>query len=342
MQSQLDINGLALIAAGHTAFQLLWAGAQLNVFGTLSKNPGLKKEDIAARIGLEPQPARILLTGLTALKLLVKENDTYRNAAIVDQLLVPDNPQNMIDILGWQALIVYPGEMDFLESLRRNTNVGLRRFPGEENNLYQRLARDPELEKVFHAAMSSLSRSANAILAKSLDLSTSKHLVDAGGGDATTAIVLARAYPNLRLTVFDIPSVCELAKKNAEKAGVGDRVGVHAGDLFSTPFPAGVDTILFAHMMTIWSLERDTALLARAYQALPAGGRVVIFNMMGNDEEDGPLTTALGSPYFLSIATGQGMLYAWREYEECFAKAGFKRTQRVVLPRDHGALIGTK
>src|SRR5262249_15140366 len=246
MQSPLDINGLALIAAGHTAFQLLWAGVKLNLFDILSKNPGLKKAEIGAKIGLEPQPTRILLTGLTALKLLLKENDSYRNAGIVDQLLVPDSPQNLIDILGWQALIVYPGEMDFLESLRRNTNVGLRRFPGQENNLYQRLAHDPELEKVFHDAMSSLSRSANAILAKSLDLSPSTPLADAGGGDATTAIVLARAHPHLRVTVFDIPSVCELATRNSEKAGLADRVGVHKGDLFSTPFPPGVDTILFA------------------------------------------------------------------------------------------------
>jgi precorrin-6B methylase 2 len=255
---------------------------------------------------------------------------------------VPDSPQNLVDILGWQALIVYPGEMDFLESLRRNTNIGLGRFPGQENNLYQRLAHDPALEKVFHAAMSSLSRSANAILAKAIDFSGMKHVVDGGGGDGTNAIALARAHLHLRITVFDVPSVCELARTNFAKAGLADRLGVHAGNLFATPFPSGIDSILFAHMMTIWSLEKDTLLLKRAYEALPAGGRVIIFNMMSNDEEDGPITTALGAPYFLSIATGEGNLYAWREYEECLTKAGFKQTQRLALPRDHGALVGTK
>jgi tRNA A58 N-methylase Trm61 len=342
MTDELDIERLALIAAGHSAFQLLWAGVELNVFDILSKNPGLSKMQIAEKIGLEAQPTRILLTGLTALKLLVKEKDSYRNAAIVQQLLVRDSPQSLVDILGWQALIVYPGEMDFLESLRRNTNIGLGRFPGDENNLYQRLAHDPALEKVFHRAMSSLSRSANAMLAQSVDFSSTVHLTDAGGADGTNTIALARAHPHLRITVFDGPSVCQLARSNFEKAGLSERLGVHAGDLFSTPFPTGTDCILLAHMMTIWSLDKDTALLKRVYQALPRGGRVIIFNMMGNDNEDGPLTTALGSPYFLSIATGEGMLYSWREYEECLTKAGFQQTQRLALPRDHGVLVGIK
>ena len=291
MKDQLDMNGLALIAAGHSAFQLLWAGVKLNLFAVLSRNPNLTKAEIAEKIGLQRQPARILLTGLTALRLIVKENDGYRNAAIVEQLAVPGSPHDMSDILGWQALIVYPGEIDFVESLRNNTNVGLGRFPGTEGNLYQRLAHDPALEKVFHAAMSSLSRSANAMLAGAIDLTGISHLVDAGGGDGTNAISLAKAHPQLRITVFDAPSVCRLAQSNFEKAGLTDRLGVHAGNLFSTPFPPGIDGVLFAHMMTIWSLEKDTALLKQAYDALPSGGKVIIFNMMGNDDEDGPLTT---------------------------------------------------
>ena len=341
-RDELDFDGLALIAAGHTAFQLLWAGTQKGVFDVLAASPGLDKVEIAKRIGLAPQPTRILLTGLTALRLIVREGGAYRNSAIVQQVLVRDSPQNMIDVLGWQAHIVYPGEIDFLPSLEQNTNVGLRRFPGTEDNLYQRLARDPQIEKAFHDAMSSLSRSANALLARSLDLEGVRHLVDAGGGDGTNAIALALANPHLRITVYDAPSVCARARTNIVASGLANRLDTYEGDFFVRAFPPGTDAILFAHMMTIWSLDKDTLLLRRAFDALPPGGRVIIFNMMGNDEEDGPITAALGSPYFLSIATGEGMLYSWKEYEQCMAAAGFTQTQRHVLPRDHGVLVGLK
>ena len=342
MKDDLDFDGLALIAGGHTAFQLLWAGVQLGVFALLSKEPGLSRTEISSNIGIQDQPAKVLLTGLAALRLVLKDGDAYRNARVVEELLSPDSPSNMIDVLGWQHYIVYPAEHDLLDSLKQNRNVGLQHFPGNEDNLYSRLAHNPHLEKVFHDAMASLSHSANAILASQVDLRCIRHLVDAGGGIGENVITLARANPHLRLTVFDAPTVCARASENIDRAGLTDRIGTHPGNFFVDPFPQDIDAILFAHMLTIWSVERNTALLRRAYEALSPGGQVIIFNMMGNDEETGPMTAALGSPYFLCVATGQGMLYPAKDFERMLADAGFEQTRRLTLPRDHVVLIGVK
>ena len=342
MNDDLTYDQLVLIAGGHTAFQLLWAGIELGVFTHLSRHPGTSAADIAEAVGLQPQPSRILLTGLTALRLILKDGETYRNSTLVQHLLTPDSPENMSEVLGWQRHIVYPGEVDFTESLRQNRNVGLAHFPGDEPTLYQRLARDPALEKVFQDAMSSLSRSANAMLASQVDFSDIRHLVDAGGGDGTNAIALATAHPNLRVTVFDSPSVCERAAANIEQAGLADRIHTHPGNFFTDAYPEDIDCILFSHILTIWSRENNIALLKRAHDALPDGGRTMIFNMMSNDSGDGPLVSALGSPYFLAIASGEGMLYMWKEYEEFLASAGFRQTERLELPRDHGVLVGIR
>jgi L-tyrosine C(3)-methyltransferase len=342
VNDELSFEQLVLIMGGHTAFQLLWAASELGVFSLLSDSPGMSKQEIGQKICLESRPLRILLTGLTALRLILKNGDVYSNSAMVEKMLVPGKPGNWVDVLGWQGHIVYPGEMDFVESLRKDTNAGLKHFPGNEPNLYARLSHAPMLEKVFQDAMSSLSSSANTLLAKGVDLNKVCHLVDAGGGDGTNAIRLATEYPHLKVTIFDSPSVCEIAQVNIAKAGLTQRINTHPGNFFERDFPPGIDCILFAHMLTIWSPEKDTALLRRAYEALPEGGQVVIFNMMGLDDETGPMTTALGSPYFLSIATGEGMLYTWKEYETFLAEAGFKQTQRFELPKDHGALIGVK
>ena len=342
MKNELTYDQLVLIAGGHTAFQLLWAAIELGVFSFLSRRPGASSIEITKEIKLQAQPAKILLTGLTALNLVVKEKDNYRNAALVEQLLSPDSPQNMADVLGWQRYIVYPGEIDFVESLRQNRHVGLSRFPGDEDTLYERLTHDPALEKVFQDAMSSLSHSANAMLANMVDFSGIHHLVDAGGGDGTNAITLAKAHPALKVTVFDSPSVCERARVNIEQAGLTDRIGTHAGDFFIDEFPGGADCILFSHILTIWSREHNIALLKRAHEALTVGGRTMIFNMMSNDTGDGPLVTALGSPYFLTIASGEGMMYSWQEYEEFLASAGFSQTERQELPKDHGVLVGIR
>lgn len=341
-EDELNFDGLVLIACGHTAFQLLWAGVQLGVFDVLSKNPNLTRDEIAGQIGLKSQPARILMTGLAALKLVRKEGERFRNSPIVEKLLTRNRPDNMIDVLGWQAHIVYPSEVDFVESLKQFKNVGLRHFKGDADNIYHRLPHNPFIAKVFHDAMSSLSGSANADLAKLPVFQDIRHLVDAGGGDGTNAITLVKAHPHLKVTVFDGAIACEKAKEKVAAAGLSARIDTCAGDFFIDPFPGGIDAVLFGHMMTIWSPERDTALLRRAYEALPSGGKVLVFNMMGDDDEIGPMSAALGSPYFLTTATGQGMMYSWREHESFLATAGFQQTERHVLPKDHGLLVGVK
>lgn len=340
---EIDLERLILIAGGHTAFQLLWSGVQVGLFDTLAANPGLQRAQLCEKLGLEDYPARVLLTGLTALGLIRKEDEGYFNASLTGQMLVSGNPGYAAPILGWQARIVYPGLIRFLDSLRQARNVGLEMFPGEGDTLYQRLVSHPELEKVFQDAMSSLSRQANAHLIEAYDFGAFSHIVDAGGGDGTNAMALAKRFPDLKVTIFDSPSVCEIAKRNIDQAGLSERVKVWPGNFLADPFPPAIDGVLYCHILPIWSLERNLELMRKTHAALPSGGATFIFNMMGNDDETGPLSTALGSPYFLAIATGEGMLYSWKDYEAILKQAGFTEIERHTgLPLDHGLLIATK
>lgn len=340
----LDWERLVLIAGGHTAFQLLWAGVELGLYDKLSARPGQSLDELAQSLGIARQPARILLIGLTALGIIKLEKGGYFNAQLTEDRMVRGKPGYAASILGWQAHIVYPGMIDFVASLKENRNVGLERFAGTEPTLYERLAHDKHLEKVFQDSMSGLSRQANQFLPKAMDFGRFKHVVDAGGGDGTNAMAIARAYPGVKASVFDSASVCDHARQNIAQAGMSDRVGTWAGNFFDTPFPPDTDCVVYCHILTIWSMEKNLVLLKRTYDALPEGGAVVIFNMMGGDDDQGPLSTALGSPYFLAIATGEGMLHPWKDYEAALRGAGFRQTARLDqgLPIDHGIIVGTK
>lgn len=340
---ELDLQRLLLIAAGHSAFQLLWAGVQLNVFDYLSQSSGSTLEQIADASGLRAYPCRVLMVGLTALGLIKRREGKFFNARLTEQMLVKGKPGTAAPILGWQAEIVYPGMLDFVESLRESRNVGLQRFSGTGNTIYERLASNPALERTFHDAMSALSAQANAHLLGVPDFGRFSRIVDAGGGDATNAIALVRKFPDLTVVVFDAPSVCSMAQNNIQAHGLADRISVWPGNFLIDPFPPDVDAVLYCHIFTIWSLERGRELLRRTNTALPVGGSVLLFNMMGDDDDSGPLGTALGSPYFLAIATGEGMLHAWKDYENILTDAGFSHVRRIEnLPLNHGLIIGTK
>lgn len=330
------------VVGGHIFFQTANAAVRLDLFTALARSPGLTRAEIAARLGIQEKPARILLLGCASLGLLKKKGDGYYVTRLSRELLSRDSPRNIAAIMAWQDQINYLPMASLYDAIRDNSNVGLKHFQGDEGTLYERLVHHPELQKIFQDAMHAISVQANHLLIEHIDFSRYRHVVDIGGGDGTNAMALARKYPGLRASVFDSPSVCAIARSNFAQSGMADRLGAFEGNCFETPFPTGADCFLFCHFMTIWSEERDVMLLRKAFDVLPPGGSAVIFNMMQHDNEDGPLSAAMGSPYFLALATGEGMLYTWKEYEQFMRQAGFARVTRHTLVRDHGAIIGTK
>ncbi|GAA0674312.1 hypothetical protein GCM10009548_50030 [Streptomyces malaysiensis subsp. malaysiensis] len=341
--TELTEDKLGLLMQGHVAFQALWAGHELGLFGHLSAHPDTPVEETAKALGIEPDPMEVLLGALRGVGLVEVHDGRLRNAPLAEARLVPGKPGSFVPMLGWQHHIVYPGMRDFTAALRSGSSVGLRHFPGPGETLYERLAGHPDLRAVFQDAMSGLSSLANEALGTCGALRGLHHVADIGGGDGTNAIALVRSHPGLSVTVFDLPSVTEMAEENIARAGLRDRVRTHSGDMFSDPFPEDLDGVLFSHLLNIFTPETSVGLLRKAYDCLPEGGKVAVLNMMQNDAKDGPATTMLAAPYFLTIASGQGRLYSWAEYESWIREAGFGGYERFTdLPFFHGLHVGTR
>lgn len=336
-------DNLMLITQGHVAFQSLKSGLDLKLFDLLQEQGPMTSEEIQKYLGMEEVPCKILLRALYSLNLLIKENDKYLNSQTAGDYLTTTGPYPLQDILGWQNDIVYRGIVDFTEALKANENVGLKNFAGKGDNLYERLSFDSELEGTFQKAMSALSTTANLEFFKRMDLTGVDTIVDVGGGQGTNLMTLLKERPNLNGIVFDLPTVCELAKKNIVAHNMDGQVSIHPGNLFTDDFPAEMNAVMFCHMFTIWSGEKITQILKKCYESLPQGGKVFVFNMMSNDDEYGPISCALGSPYFLTIATGEGKLHTTCEYEKWFKDAGFEKIKFYRdLPMDHGFVEATK
>ena len=92
MPTEVDEERLILLSAGHTAFQLLWAGIELGLYDQLSIQPGQTLDELAQALNLARQPARILLIGLTALGIIKLENERYYNARLIEERMVKGKP----------------------------------------------------------------------------------------------------------------------------------------------------------------------------------------------------------------------------------------------------------
>ena len=338
-----EADYLRVLIHGTTAFELLRTGLEFDLFELIEAAEGLDVDEVAQAIGVERQPARILLLGLASLRLLEKRGDEYVNSAVTRRKLLRSNPRFLGPLVDIQADIINQSLGDFAESMRQNTNVGLRHIKGPEDTLYERLTEHPELQKVFYRNMGDASKKAFAQILDLYDFSTLNHVVDLGGGDGTNSIELARRYPHLEVTVFDQETVTRIAARQAESSELDKRLHFHPGDLFADPLPEGADGIMFFHIFEIWSLERNTELLRKCYEALPPGGVCLVYNFVSNDEGTGSMSAGLVSPYFLSLASGEGMTYSPKDMEKAVRDAGFTRIEHHGdLGFSHTLVVGRK
>ncbi|MGW6580469.1 methyltransferase [Streptomyces globisporus] len=337
-----SIEPLRELFYGHYRFQYLSAACQFGLFELLGREPGITRKEVAERLGIQEQPARILLLGCTSAGLLRKEEDRYFNTPVSEPLAgkLDDIPAAFVP---WEQQINYRPMFWFYESLKEYSNVGLQReIPGDSPTLYGRLAEDPAKETVFHNMMGSVSRVMAEELVDRLDLSKVTHLLDIGGGTAVNATHLARRWPHLQITIADLPTVAERANEKIASLGLSDRVRAVGLDVFKDEFPKGCDAVLFGHFLEIWSIERNRELIAKAARAVEPGASLFVATPEAYDDETGPDVAAALSAYFLTIASGEGMVYTMREYEEWASEVGFEATGRLSVGIGDAVITGVK
>jgi hypothetical protein len=338
-----DSELLRIYIHGATVFELLRTALEFDLFEHLESAAGMDLPQVAGALGVEQRPARMMLLGLASLGLIRNEGGRYVNSEIVRRKLLRGNPRFVGPLVDIQAKIINPGIADFAESMRRNTNVGLRTMSGPGTTLYERLTAHPDLQEIYYSNTDDASRKAFPQVLENFDFSGLKHVVDLAGGSGVNAIVLAQRYPHLEITLYDQDTVVQIASGNAEAAGVADRVHVAERDIFAGEYTGDVDGFLAMNIFGIWSLERNTELFRKCYRALPDGGPLLVFDFVCDDDNTGPLTAGMISPYFLALSSEEGMVYAPRDMEQALRDAGFGRIERYDgLGFNHALVIGYK
>ena len=82
------------------------------------------------------------------------------------------------------------------------------------------------------------------------------------------------------------------AERRIARYDLRDRATTHAANVFTGPWPAGHDAVLFSNVFHDWDRASCLHLARRASAALPPGGRVLVHELPPGDAEDGPLPAA--------------------------------------------------
>jgi predicted O-methyltransferase YrrM len=171
-------------------------------------------------------------------------------------------------------------------------------------------------------------------VAKSLDLSGRRRVLDVAGGSGIYACSLVTHHSHLSATVFEKPPVDGIAARALANRGCSDRVNVVAGDMLVDRLPTDADVHLWSNVLHDWDEPIVRQLIGKSFDALPAGGLIVIHDAFLNNAKNGPLHVAEYS--VLLMHSSEGRCYSTREMEEYLAGAGF----RGVAYRDTAAARG--
>jgi 2-polyprenyl-3-methyl-5-hydroxy-6-metoxy-1,4-benzoquinol methylase len=156
-------------------------------------------------------------------------------------------------------------------------------------------------------------------------------VLDVAAGHGMYGITLARKNPNAQVTALDWPNVLEVAKENAQVAGVGERFKTVSGNAFEAEMGSGYDYVLLTNIFHHFDPLTCEKLMKRVHAALKPGGQAITVEFVPNDDRVSPVMPAMFSLVMLAT-TDAGDAYTMAEYEKMFRNAGFAKTTLHQIP----------
>jgi SAM-dependent methyltransferase len=253
----------------------LMAAAKLGVFSALADGPATALQ-VANRIAARADAVARLLSALAALDYVVLDNEKF---ALNDfsRSFLRDGAGGMLR-LAWKEHLFYT----LWSRLDEAVSTGNALLP----SFRDRVARDfPSVEKFLLALNDLAGMAAPGVIATGA-FNGAATIVDLGGGGGGYAAELARALPNARVTLADLPEILPIARGHLEAKKIGDRVGLVSADFLKDGCGLGgrqFDCVFLSHVLHDFDAPAAAAIVQRAARLVRSGGRLVILDVLAPD-----------------------------------------------------------
>jgi (2Fe-2S) ferredoxin/SAM-dependent methyltransferase len=302
------------LASDFQASRIFLTAVELDLFTAVGD--GEVAKTIAEKLGTDPRATEMLLNSLTAMGLLHKVQGVYRNSHDTGRFLrrgLPDDARaacmNWVDLWDrWSTLT---------ECVREGSAMNFN-------------AAGPSSTQAFLASTHKIAAFAAPAIMASLQLSKVTRVLDVGGGSGAHTVAVLRAFEGATAELLDLPQVIRFTTRYIRDAGMEERIRLRAGDFNTDPFGSGFDLVLFSYIMHFTPPETVKRLMAKAFDALVPGGRVVINDYVLNAERTLPRTAAIASLNML-VSTRGGQAYSFDDFNTWLQAAGFTHVTKVAL-----------
>jgi hypothetical protein len=328
------------LMTGFAATQTMFAAEELGVYEGLKNGPQTS-ENLAKSLGLQKiESFERLLNGCCSVGLLSKADGEYALTDAARNHLIKGSPGYMGGFIQHIRNELYHIWQFLPEAVREDKPQWQRLPQAKAGEAFDAIYHDEAGLRAFMDAMFSASYMASCEHAERFDFSKHKHIVDLGGASGAFFAAVLTKHPNIRGTIFDLPPVEKPARECMERFGLSSQFDFRAGDFFKDPLPDDADMFVLGHILHDWTTEQGTALLKKAYDALPQGGAVFIAEMLLDEGKMGPPGASFMDLNMLVATTGKERTAA--EYEAWLKSVGFAKTTHQVCNGMKNFVVGWK
>lgn len=252
---------------------VLRAGIKLGMFSLLEKQH-LSSQQVSQYLKANPRFVQAFLEACTALGLLEKEEERFKNSAVSSAFLIPEKQEYVGDLV--LHITNYWHTWGKLDNLIREGRTEL----PFENGFVDASTYWTDYMKGQHNRAAAGQAS---YLVQNVNLNGRRKLLDLGGGAASYSIALCGANPQLQAFVVDQKEPLEIARTLVGEHNLQDRITLIEGDFHTIDLDTDNDVVLISGVVLIKSKEECCRLFRRAYDALLSGGLIIVQDFMRID-----------------------------------------------------------
>jgi O-methyltransferase domain/Dimerisation domain len=319
------------------ASKTLLSAVELGLFTELAAAP-LDAGAIGRRLGLHPRGLRDFLDALVALGMLARNGGLYSNTPETSLFLDRAKPAYIGGVLEMFNARLYRFYGSLTEALKTGLPQNESKHGGE--NIFGQLYADPARLRQFLGAMTGLSIGAGRAIAAQFPWKDYRTFADIGCAQGGCPVQIALAHPHLTGVGFDLPQVQPIFEDYVASFGLSGRLRFQPGSFFDDPLPS-VDVLVMGHVLHDWNLETKRMLLAKAHQALPPNGALIVYETIIDDDRRENVAGLLMSISML-IETDGGFDFTGADCRQWMKDAGFRETRVERLAGPHSMVIAIK
>jgi 3-hydroxy-5-methyl-1-naphthoate 3-O-methyltransferase len=309
---------------------VLISGAELDVFTHIAHGRD-RAGEVAAALGAPVRGVERLLDALVGIGYLDKEDGAYVLSPLASRFLVRGRDTYVGEMVHEMKLL-WNSWSCLTEVIRTGRPVE----PWDDEETGRRLF--PQLVRALFPMSWNTARAAAGVVGESGE--PVRRVLDVAAGSAVWSIPFAQA--GARVTTVDYPEVTAHTREFAERYGVADRYDHIEGNLREVDFGEDVyDLVVLGYIIQTEGEVWGRRLVEKSYRALRPGGRLLIAEMVPNDERTGP-TAPLVYGMDMVLYTDNGDVFTLAEYREWLDAAGFRKTETVETTAPWPLILATK